>query len=66
MVELVSTRGGKQLVCLRNRGAIVQSRSDTLEITRILDWSERVTVLTSDKNKRFEHSKLTSTKVPEG
>jgi len=44
---------------------IVKNRTDSGQIAKILQWSDNVTVLTTEENERFRLLKLTQ-KMPEG
>lgn len=46
-------------------GEVVKSRNDLEQIAEILDWSDKVTVLTSEENEKFRLLKLTK-EMPEG
>ena len=44
---------------------IVRSRNDVRQIAKILDWSDKVTILTADENDMFRLFRLTK-KMPDG
>ena len=44
---------------------IVNNRHDMVQIAKILDWTDRVTILTTEENERFRPFRLTQ-KMPDG